>query len=101
VLPIRCGDHELEVVQHKLPCALAEFPCKYLGLPLSLKKLKREHLQPILAPHLFAVVPPARRKKRTVKEAFTNHDWVVDIQGALTLNIITEYIQLWDLVHGF
>jgi hypothetical protein len=54
-----------------------------------------------LAPHLFAVVPPARRKKRTVKEAFTNHDWVVDIQGALTLNIITEYIQLWDLVHGF
>jgi hypothetical protein len=26
-----------------------------------------------LAPHLFAVVPPAR-KKRTVKEAFTNRD---------------------------
>jgi hypothetical protein len=48
VLPIRCGDHELEVVQHKLPCALAEFPYKYLGLPLSLKKLKREHLQPII-----------------------------------------------------
>jgi hypothetical protein len=259
VLPIRCGDHELEVVQHKLPCALAEFPYKYLGLPLSLKKLKREHLQPIidrmadqlpgwkadlltrvgrkvhvqfvltsmliyiamvvdlpqwahkamdkirmsyfwrghkeakgghclvawdtvcrplqigglgisnlknlgwalrvrwlwlqktephrpwsslsiqvpdqvraffamaitsevgngehvlfwtdrwlqgqkisdLAPHLFAVVPPARRKKHTVKEAFTNRDWVADIQGALTLDIITEYIQLSDLVHGF
>jgi hypothetical protein len=51
VLPIRsirCGDHELEVVQHELPCALAEFACKYLGLPLSLKKLKREHLQPII-----------------------------------------------------
>jgi hypothetical protein len=27
---------------------LAEFPCKYLGLPLSLKKLSREHLQPII-----------------------------------------------------
>jgi hypothetical protein len=48
VLPIRCGDHELEVIQHELSCALAEFPCKYLGLPLSLKKLKREHLQPII-----------------------------------------------------
>jgi hypothetical protein len=48
VLPIRCSDHELEVVQHELPCALAEFPCKYLGLPLSLKKLKREHLQHII-----------------------------------------------------
>jgi hypothetical protein len=50
---------------------------------------------------LFAVIPPARRKKCTVKEAFTNHDWVADIQGALTLDIITEYIQLWNLVHGF
>jgi hypothetical protein len=36
------------VVQHELPCALSEFPCKYLGLLLSIKKLKREHLQPII-----------------------------------------------------
>jgi hypothetical protein len=48
VLPIRCGDHELEVVQHELPCVLSEFLCKYLGFLLSLKKLKREHLQPII-----------------------------------------------------
>jgi hypothetical protein len=54
-----------------------------------------------LAPHLFAVVPPARRKNCIVKEAFTNHAWVADIQRALTLDIITEYIQLWDLFHGF
>jgi hypothetical protein len=50
---------------------------------------------------LFAVVPPARRKKCTIKEAFTNCAWVVDIHGDLTLDIITEYIQLWDLFMVF
>jgi hypothetical protein len=35
VLPIRCGDSELTAIQNLLPCALAEFPCKYLGLPRS------------------------------------------------------------------
>jgi hypothetical protein len=48
VLPIRCGDPEIQVLHELLPCELAEFPCKYLGLPLSLKKLSREHLQPII-----------------------------------------------------
>jgi hypothetical protein len=48
VLPIRCDNHNLEVMQQQLPCALADFPCKYLGLPLALKKLKKEHIQPII-----------------------------------------------------
>ena len=34
VLPIRCGDAELAAVQNLLPCALTDFPFKYLGLPL-------------------------------------------------------------------
>lgn len=37
VLPIRCGEQELELIQQHLPCELADFPCKYLGLPLSIK----------------------------------------------------------------
>jgi hypothetical protein len=48
VLPIRCGDLDLTVIQNLLPCALAEFPCKYLGLPLSLKKLNKSQVQPIV-----------------------------------------------------
>jgi hypothetical protein len=44
VLPIRCGDQELQLVQEHLPCATSDFPCKYLRLPLSLKKLKKEHI---------------------------------------------------------
>jgi len=48
VLPIRCGDAELAAVQNLLPCALTDFPCKYLGLPLSLKKLTKDQIQPII-----------------------------------------------------
>jgi len=43
VLPIRCGEQEIEVVQQQLPCALSDFPCKYLGLPLIAKINKRTH----------------------------------------------------------
>ena len=31
-----------------LPCALTDFPCKYLGLPLSLKKLTKDQIQPMI-----------------------------------------------------
>ena len=48
VLPISRSDTELAAVQDLLPCALACFPCKYLGLPLSLKKLTKEQVQPII-----------------------------------------------------
>jgi hypothetical protein len=48
VLPIRCGDDEIRVLQQHLPCEITDFPCKYLGLPLSLKKLSRDNIQPII-----------------------------------------------------
>jgi hypothetical protein len=50
VYPIRCDEAEKAVVQvqHLLPCDLQDFPCWYLGLPLSLKRLNKEQLQPII-----------------------------------------------------
>jgi hypothetical protein len=48
VLPIRCGGSELTNIQNLLPYALAEFPCKCLGLPLSLKKIHKSQVQPIV-----------------------------------------------------
>jgi hypothetical protein len=256
VLPIRCGATELATIQNLLPCEIASFPCKYLGLPLSLKKLTKEQVQPIIdriadqlpgwkanlmtkigrkvlvqsvltgmliymlmaidlppwaikavdkirrgflwkgrrdaqgghclvawvkvcrpielgglgiadlkslswalrmrwlwlqktepdrpwaalpihvpeqvrvffaaaiysevgdgattlfwtdkwlhgqciadvAPRLFAAVAVRRRKKRTVQEAFTNHAWSSDIQGARTVGVITDFFLLWDLL---
>jgi hypothetical protein len=48
VLPICCEDTDIANVQNLLPCALANFPCKYLGLPLSLKILTKEQVQPYI-----------------------------------------------------
>jgi hypothetical protein len=35
-------------VQNWLLCEIASFPCRYLGLPLSLHKLSRQHFQPFV-----------------------------------------------------
>jgi hypothetical protein len=51
-----------------------------------------------LASLLFAAIPQARRKRRTVQQAFQNHAWTADIQGVVTIEIIVEYIQLWELL---
>lgn len=48
VYPIQCGGVELEMVQDLLPCGISTFPCKYLGLPLSLKNLTKDQVQPIV-----------------------------------------------------
>jgi hypothetical protein len=36
------------MVQDLLPCGISTFPCKYLGLPLSLKNLTKDQVQPIV-----------------------------------------------------
>jgi hypothetical protein len=48
VFPIHCDEEDLASVQTSLPCQLSNFPCKYLGLPLSLKRLSRPQLQSII-----------------------------------------------------
>jgi hypothetical protein len=51
-----------------------------------------------IAPLLFAAIPQRKRQKQTVQEALLGHTWTTDIQGALTMEIIVEYIQVWDLL---
>jgi hypothetical protein len=51
-----------------------------------------------LAPLLFAAIPQARRKRCIVQQAFQNHTWTANIQGVVTIEIIVEYIQLWELL---
>jgi hypothetical protein len=41
VTPIRCTTEEVDLVHQQIPCEILEFPCKYLGLPLSVKKLTK------------------------------------------------------------
>jgi hypothetical protein len=49
-----------------------------------------------------SILPSQRqRRRRTVKKALMNCAWISDIQRALTIEIIAEYIQLWDLLYEF
>jgi hypothetical protein len=48
IVPIRCTHVDLNLVQQLLPCRFETFPIKYLGLPLSLKKLSKAQLQPLI-----------------------------------------------------
>lgn len=48
VSPIRCDADALATIQDVLPCEVKHFPCTYLGLPLSVKKLTKAELQPLV-----------------------------------------------------
>jgi hypothetical protein len=48
VLPIRCDDQTITAAKELLPCEFAEFPCRYLGLPLSVKKLTNAQIQSLI-----------------------------------------------------
>jgi hypothetical protein len=36
----------MALIQNLLPCEVLDFSCKYLGLPLTIKKLTKEPVQP-------------------------------------------------------
>jgi hypothetical protein len=54
-----------------------------------------------IAPLLFAAIPKRRRQKTYCARTLLNHAWTLDIQGALTIGIIVDYIQVWDLLIDF
>jgi hypothetical protein len=48
ISPIQCAQTDLDLIHEHLPCRIEEFPIKYLGLPLSIKKLSKVQLQPLI-----------------------------------------------------
>lgn len=44
--PIQCHGIDLQEVMQHLPCEIKSFPCTYLGLPLSIRKLKKADVRP-------------------------------------------------------
>jgi len=46
IIPIGCAGESLTAIHDILPCTISVFPCKYLGLPLSNKKLLKRDLMP-------------------------------------------------------
>jgi hypothetical protein len=50
-----------------------------------------------LAPQVFALVSKRKANRRTVFEALASNAWVSDIQGAITVGVISEFLGLWDI----
>jgi hypothetical protein len=48
VVPIQCAPSDLGILQERLSCHLENFPIKYHGLPLSIRKLMRPQVQPLI-----------------------------------------------------
>ncbi|WVZ83087.1 hypothetical protein U9M48_030267 [Paspalum notatum var. saurae] len=53
-----------------------------------------------LAPNLFSLIPKGIVEQRTVSQALSNRRWVEDIRGALTVQVLLEYLAIWDMVDG-
>jgi hypothetical protein len=48
VYPIRCEGFDLEDIMAAFHCPIQSFPCKYLGLPLHVRQLRRVDYQPLI-----------------------------------------------------
>lgn len=53
-----------------------------------------------LAPCLFDAVGQHARRCRTVAAGCSQRAWVQDITGALTVQVILDYLSVWDLVES-
>jgi hypothetical protein len=48
VYPINCLDEKISLVCSILSCSIAKFPCTYLGVPLSINRIPKVALQPLV-----------------------------------------------------
>jgi len=48
-------------------------------------------------PNLFNAIA-VRARKRTVYDTITGGRWISDIRGALSVQVLIEYLHLWELL---
>jgi len=48
--------------------------------------------------HLGAHDPKRRANKWTVLEALMDQKWISYVQGALSVDVIVEFLELWDII---
>lgn len=53
-----------------------------------------------IASSLAQLVSPRTRRKQIVREALANRQWVRCISGGITMNVITEYLDLWSTLQN-
>jgi hypothetical protein len=92
--PIHCSPVDMEMVTQIFPCKVETFPLKYLGLPLSLRKLSKEQLQPHIN-RLADLLPNWR------VNLMTRVGRAIQVQHVLTATVIYHAMTLdlpkWDI----
>jgi hypothetical protein len=51
-----------------------------------------------IAPRLVAAIPKKKINQRKVQETLTENRWALDIPGAITVGVLVEYLQLWEVL---
>lgn len=51
-----------------------------------------------ITPNLYKTVLKRVVRSRTVAQALNNRVWVSDIQGALIVPVLMDYLRIWDLL---
>ncbi|KAM0892566.1 hypothetical protein ACQ4PT_025668 [Festuca glaucescens] len=86
-IPIRCTDQVLLDVTTAMGCPLGEFPCKYLGLPLSISKLQKRDVQPLID-------KLARKLSFWKARLLTKEGRASFVQAVMTSSVIYQLIAL-------
>lgn len=47
-VPLHCTEHDISLVTEHLSCRIEDFPCRYLGVPLVIHRLRRSDEQPVI-----------------------------------------------------
>jgi hypothetical protein len=91
VTPIQCSTTNIEGIQEHLPRRVKTFLVKYLGSPLSIKRLTKPQLQPLI--HRLADYPPGWKV-----DLVTRAKHAIQVQFVLTAIVIYHTMAL-DLPH--
>jgi hypothetical protein len=59
IYPINCSDEQISFVRSILSCSIVEFPYTYLGVPLSINRIPKVALQP-LVDKVMRRLPPSK-----------------------------------------
>jgi hypothetical protein len=51
-----------------------------------------------IAPRPLAAGPRRIQNSRTVHAALANRSWLNDIKGALTVEVLADFLDLWDAI---
>jgi mannosylglycoprotein endo-beta-mannosidase len=87
VAPIQCSQEVVDHVSASIDCPIRQLPCTYLGLPLSLKKLRKEDLQLVLE-------KLARKLAFWKAKLLTKDGRVAFVQAVMTASVIYQLMAL-------